>query len=250
MGIEVFLGEPPQHIKDWIINNSQTANPKTKITFADGTSQEYDWSGKINYKTMKDAGLAENNAWIKQPQTVEIGTNVTSIGDSAFKKCSSLTSVTIPDSVTSIGDYAFEDCSSLTSVTIGNGVTSIGDYAFIDCSSLTSVTIGNGVTSIGAMAFMSCSSLTNVTIPDSVTKIDTEAFKWCSGLTSVTIGNGVTNIGYRVFTGCINLTSVTFSGKDKATVTGIKNAPNGEITYPWSLASGCVIHCTDGDITI
>ena len=108
MGIEVFLGEPPQHIKDWIINNSKpAASPKTKITFADGTSQEYDWSGKINYKTMTGAGLAENNAWIKQPQTVEIGTNVTSIGNYVFEDCKSLTSVTIPDSVTSIGDYAF-----------------------------------------------------------------------------------------------------------------------------------------------
>ena len=43
MGIEVFLGEPPKHIKEWIINNSKpVANPKTKITFTDGTSQEYD----------------------------------------------------------------------------------------------------------------------------------------------------------------------------------------------------------------
>lgn len=49
MGIEVFLGEPPQHIKEWIINNLKPAgNPKTKLTFTDGTSQEYDWSGEIN----------------------------------------------------------------------------------------------------------------------------------------------------------------------------------------------------------
>ena len=65
---------------------------------------------------------------------------LTSICDSAFLECSSLTSITIPNSVTSIGDYAFSDCSSLTSITIPNKVTSIGDYAFMDCSSLTSVT--------------------------------------------------------------------------------------------------------------
>ena len=209
------------------ITTKPVANPKTKITFADGTSQEYNWSGKINYKTMTGDGLAENNAWIKQPQTVEIGTNVTSIGNYAFENCKSLTIVTIPDSVTSIGDYAFSYCSGLASVTIGNGVTSIG-----------------------AMAFLDCSELTSVTIPDSVTIIDTEAFKWCSGLTDVTIGNGVTSIGYRVFVGCSKLTSVTFSGKDKATVTGIKNDEGSEITYSWHLKKGCVIHCTDGDITL
>ena len=55
----------------------------------------------------------------------------------------------IPNSVTSIGQYAFRECSSLTSVTIPNSVTSIGRFAFSGCSGLTSVTIPNSVTRIG-----------------------------------------------------------------------------------------------------
>ena len=70
------------------------------------------------------------------PGVIE-GTKVVGIGNSAFSRCKSLTSVTIPDSVTSIGEYAFYGCSSLTSVTIPDSVTSIGEYAFIRCSSLT-----------------------------------------------------------------------------------------------------------------
>ncbi len=46
---------------------------------------------------------------------------------------------TIPDSVTTIGDSAFYYCTSLTSVTIGDSVTSIGYRAFYDCDSLTNV---------------------------------------------------------------------------------------------------------------
>ena len=45
----------------------------------------------------------------------------------------------IGDSVTSIGDSVFSGCSSLTSVVIGDSVTSIDFYAFYSCSSLTSV---------------------------------------------------------------------------------------------------------------
>ena len=57
-----------------------------------------------------------------------IAEGVTSIGESAFENCRSLTSVTIPNSVTSIGWSAFFYCKSLTSVTIPDSVTSVGQF--------------------------------------------------------------------------------------------------------------------------
>ena len=64
---------------------------------------------------------------------------MTSIGDSAFSRCTGLASVTIPNSVTSIAAGAFSGCSGLTSVTISNSVTSIGLGAFGSCTNLSEV---------------------------------------------------------------------------------------------------------------
>lgn len=100
--------------------------------------------------------------------------------------------------VTLIGGYAFRDCSGLTSVTIPDSVTSIGESAFSGCSGLTSVTIPDSVTNIGDSAFSGCNSLTSVTIPDSVQTLASSAFDGCDRLWTSwyrTLANLVANSG-------------------------------------------------------
>ena len=161
---------------------------------------------------------------------------VEKIGSYAFKNCTGLTSVTIPNSVIYIGydtfrgctglttvnwnatacksagaiDYPiFQECSNLATVHIGDNVTTIPSYAFKNCTGLTSVTIGNSVTSIGKNAFFGCTGLTSITIPDSMTSIGDYAFRDCVSLTSITIPDSVTSIGGFAFYNCTGLTSVT-----------------------------------------
>ena len=107
-------------------------------------------SGGLNFsldsenKTATVTGLAdESMKEVEIPATVEfdgVVYSVTTIGDDAFRGCSGLTSIDIPEGVTTIGDDAFRDCSGLTSIDIPECVTTIASYAFYGCSGLTSVT--------------------------------------------------------------------------------------------------------------
>ena len=102
-----------------------------------------DWDGKLeclspNFIYEDDVLFNKDKSKIIsfRNQNVEsyvIPNSVTSIGDSAFWGCRSLSDIVIPSSVTSIGDSAFWDCSSLSKIVIPSSVTSIGDCAFDNC---------------------------------------------------------------------------------------------------------------------
>ena len=178
--------------------------------------------------------------------SIYLGTNVTSIGSSAFQ-FTSLTSINIPDSVTTIGSYAFYYCGGLTSATIGNSVTSIGDYAFYQCTGLTSITIPNSVTSIGSGAF-SYSSLTSITIPDSVTSIGFGVFFGCSSLTSATIGNSVTSILGSTFESCSSLATINCLATTAPTIGS--GAFSGVATSHIHVPVGATYPATYGGLTV
>lgn len=136
---------------------------------------------------------------------------VTSINAYAFRSCSSLTSIVIPNGVTSIHSNAFYRCFSLTSIIIPDSVTSIDVNAFISCYSLTSIVMPNGVTSIGYSMFSACSALISIVIPNGVTSMGDSAFADCSSLTNIVIPNSVTSIGTTAFLSCYSLIKYDFS---------------------------------------
>ena len=144
----------------------------------------------------------------KEITSIEIPSNVTTLGDCVFQGCSGLTSLTLPAGITSIGSFAFQGCSGLTSLTLPAGITKIGENAFSGCSGLTSLTLPAGITRIGDSAFSGCSGLTSLTLPAGITSIDKYAFSGCSRLTSLTLPAGITSIGEFAFSYCSGLTSI------------------------------------------
>ena len=223
----------------------------TKNTYGHYYATKYGFSSEtclvteeLDNGTLAIKGYAGVDKIFTVPSEIN-GKKVTEIGDSVFKDCLILTSVTIPNSVTSVGDRAFWGCANLTSITIPGSVMSIGFIAFSDCSSLKSVTIPDSVTSIGDSAFGDCTSLTAIDvtignknytsvngvlfnkdktelicypagktdksyiIPDSVISMGYSAFRSCVNLTRIIIPDSLTEIGINAFRGCTSLTSIT-----------------------------------------
>lgn len=157
----------------------------------------------------------------------------------AFRNCSNLTSITLPEGIISIEDKAFSGCTNLTNISIPSSVTRIEeDYAFNGCTSLqkneynnayylgnednpyvvlleakdktiTSCEINPNTKIIYAYAFKECTSLTgHLVIPEGVTDIAKEAFYGCSGLNGeLVIPNSVTYIGTNAFRYCSGITT-------------------------------------------
>ncbi len=220
------------HAYDIAVNNDE------------GVTIYYNW---INDKTELEvtssgySNIKYNNSVIVPESVIYNGQtySVTRIGDGAFKNCSSMTYVYIPNSVMSIGIEAFRYCSSLTSITIPNSVKSIGNEAFYYCSGLTSINIPNNVTNIGNDVFFGC---TNLPIENNIRYADTylveavdktlssyqikegtrfigpSAFYICLSLTSITIPSSVMSIGNKAFSSCSSLTSINIP--DGVTIIG------------------------------
>ncbi len=177
------------------------------------------------------------------------GHTVKCIGDSAFRRCDSLTSITLPDSVTSIGDSAFSGCSRLTSITLPDSVADLGANPWMYCTRLTTINVSprhpslavidgvlyskadqrlvwypmtskvsalevpNGIRIIGDYAFYYCYGLTSITLPDSVTSISDYAFQGCYSLTSITLPDSITDLGSNPWLDCERLSTINVSPK-------------------------------------
>ena len=190
------------------------------ILFCSVTSWAYDFEHNgiyYNYLDAKNVEVTYRSKYhkysgrIRIPSTVTVHSytyNVAKIGDDAFRECTGLVTIHIPNSIRVIGSHAFDDCEHLQSIVIPNSVVKIEDCAFSGCRQLTSVNIPKGITSLPMLMFSGCYSLRSITIPKGVTHIDYGAFDYCKSLKSITIPDGVTTFDACVFMGCSSLTSI------------------------------------------
>ena len=182
----------------------------------------------------------------------------------AFKGCTSLSSINVPEGVTNIEEMAFKGCTSLTGITIP-GVKTIRTEAFSGCTSLASVTVLYGVQHIHSEAFRGCSALTSIALPASVISIGDMAFADCTSLRNITLPESVSIIGIKAFdnTAYFNteanwenevlyIGSVLVSAKE--TISGTYSVKSGTTRIGYNVFSGCSrltgVVIPDGIVTI
>lgn len=180
--------------------------------------------------------------------SIEIGSNVTAIGNNAFYGCVNVSEI-IWDAVNTTdfdkGNGIFDNVGTSTdgvTVVIGGDVEKLpayafspnllsggknvnikyltvkapaetlklGDYAFYACENMIGVSFdGNNIT-IGNYTFANCKGLTDIPMYDCVTSIGDYAFSGCSGLGEAVLYDSLNSIGTGVFNGIGNTAEYPF----------------------------------------
>ncbi len=203
--------------------------------------------------------------------TFEAPSSLAALPAKAFYECRSLVSIILPASVKSIGDEAFRFCSSLQAVdqddeavqvrsADGADVASIGDYAFYYCSSLRTVDLPDEATCVGEQAFCHCGNLQEVGLPAALEEIRAFAFQDCASLSEVKIPEGTKAIGEKAFYQCAGLKHVSFpttlasigteafsecTGLEEIDCPIVQPIPIN-ITEFWNVPSTCVLRVPEG----
>ena len=162
----------------WV--NEDDGIPYTYVELDDGTIEIRSYTGRRSY--------------IKIPDTIE-GKIVSSIGRVAFSDQTRLREVTLPSNLRRIGPSAFKGCSNLLHIEIPDTVTCIDEGAFYDNVRLSYVAFGQNsqLTKIGSEAFKNCAKLLRMEIPSKLTALDGSAFEGTTNLIAYTVKAGNTS---------------------------------------------------------
>ena len=170
-------------------------------------------------KTASVAGSeSESLTKLTVPDTIYYGEAyipVTGIDEYAFQG-SSLKTINLGANITYIGEGAFSFSENIKKVSIPKKCERIDDAAFFMCTGLKTVSINKkGVLSVIGSGAFAGTAVTSIAIPNATVTLGDAAFAECNALKSVTIGKKLKNFGTGAFAGCNALTKITISDKNK-----------------------------------
>jgi len=165
---------------------------------------------------------------------IELGENVTYVGNCAFQDCAEVTSITLNSKLGYIGDYAFDGCVLVTELTIPESVNNIGDH-FIRGTAIEEIKLPSGLRFIPAFTdntvirtvscestdiqhlsgstFANCTALEEADVY-SGEWIGSNCFLNCTSLKYFHAYYQTKEIRKNAFSGCASMANITFGGKD------------------------------------
>ena len=169
---------------------------------------------------------------------------VTVIADNAFDAtvnsgCAKIKSVELGNNITAIGNYAFYLCKSLTEVVFYNKLETIGQKAFYSCTALASIDLPATMKKVGNSAFYGCKSVASLTVASGNLEIETSAFSSCTSLRTIRFKGTVPVVGSTAFYGVGRANSPAYVYVPEARLTDYVALMQGEGTeYGWKNGNG------------
>ena len=169
-------------------NLQQYVVPSNNVAFKSKDGVLYERNKEEN-GTYKNTYTIRSYPAGKTAEKYIMESNVTAVGESAFRNNKHLKQVVFADSVTTIDRYAFEGCTALSKVEFPLSLETLSDRAFSGCSALTVANITGRITRLGEGAFAGCTSLTTVSYPSTLEYINTCCFYDCISLKKLDLKN-------------------------------------------------------------
>lgn len=141
---------------------------------------------------------------------IDIGDNVETIEEEAFKLCQYTYILNLGEKVRNIENSAFEGCKCLGNLYAGRNIKKIGNNAFKDCESLCVVDIDGELSQLGKRAFKGCEKLKDVKLGLIAGTIEKETFQDCNSLKKIVLEGRLTAIKERAFKNCYMLSEINF----------------------------------------
>ena len=147
------------------------------------------------------------------------------IKDYAFFKCTSLNNFNMPNSTLSVGNSAFRYNEGLTDINLSTSLNYIDEYAFGECG-FSHITLPESLANIQAGAFINNEHLQEITLPECLQGLGSAAFENNSALESVTFHTALETmtIGNNAFNQCPVLSKVFITNMKSFAQTNFNNA--------------------------
>ena len=240
------------------VNVEESAN--ASYTSLDGVLMTADLKEVVLYPMAREGSFTvpasvtkiHNGAFLEASKLTELvfegGSDPMYIGAEAFKRCTGLVNLVLPDNVVSLGADVFYGCTALESLTLSKNLTNFVPKMIDDCTALTEfkvstdgqgtalssengilynadksaliaypraktdaeIVVDANVKTIYANAFYSNNNIVKVVLPEGLVEIQASAFDFCYSLEEVNIPSTVQLIANNAFRYCA-LTTVTFT---------------------------------------